>query len=220
MVGAKDGMQLPKREPPKVAGGQGVDGVNAGRSAEAGVREPPQAGRKVPSASTDGADAGGDSASGGYEPVKEAIQAGEHAAESLGEVSSALEQNEVLREGAEQSADLAGAIVDLTDAVGTLSRIVAALIEELKAGRGGGSLPAVAMLQKPVAENAAEEALSVAQDDRVKAALLKIFQKLKRAVHWLWSMVIQLLTIREWSLGGKVKMPGLAEASVTVVFGG
>jgi len=32
-------------------------------------------------------------------------------------------------------------------------------------------------------------------------------------------MIIQLATIRQWSLGGKVKVPGFAEASITVTFG-
>jgi len=45
-------------------------------------------------------------------------------------------------------------------------------------------------------------------------------QKLDRAGKWLWSMIIHLAPIREWSLGGKLKLPGFAEASLTVTFGG
>jgi hypothetical protein len=104
--------------------------------------------------------------------------------------------------------------------VDALSRTVLALLAELKAGRNGGSLPVVATVQSSVADGSVAEAESVAHDGPVKEMLRTIMQKLKLTREWLWSMIINLATIREWSLGGKVKVPGLAEASLTVTFGG
>ena len=60
----------------------------------------------------------------------------------------------------------------------------------------------------------------MAPDGPVRRALRAIMQKLDRAGKWLWSMIIHLAPIREWSLGGKLKLPGFAEASLTVTFGG
>ena len=164
---------------------------------------------------------GGEASGGGYRPREEAQWAGEVVVEVLGETHEGI--SELISEhGAEvaQTAGLAEAIDRLTEAVDALTRTVVALLGELRAGRGGGSLAAVAVMQKPVADGAAEEAKAVAPEGPVKRALQTILGKLKRAGEWLWSMIIHLVTIREWSLGGKIGVPGLGEASFTVTFGG
>jgi hypothetical protein len=165
---------------------------------------------------------GGEAGGGGYRPAEEALRAGEVAAEVLREAHEGV--NDLRREHwaeVDQTPGLAEAIDRLTAAVDALSRTVAALIEELKAGRGGGSLAAVAVMQKPVADGAAEEAVSAAASDgAVQRALRVILGKLKRAGEWLWSMIIHLVTIREWSVGGEVGLPGFGKARLTVTFGG
>lgn len=159
--------------------------------------------------------------SASYKPSEEAQQAGRKAVELLGEARDGI--NEVVREHGvevEQTAGLAESIDRLAAAVDALSRTVLALLAELRAGRSGGSLAVVAMVQKPVADGAVAEAETVASDGPVQKMLRAIKRALDRAGEWLWSMIIHLATIREWSLGGKVKVPGLAEASLTVTFGG
>jgi hypothetical protein len=131
--------------------------------------------------------------------------------------------NALIREQAAEVAETTGlteSIDRLAAAVDALSRTVAALLEELRAGRSGGSLAPVAMVQRPVADGAVAEAETMAPDGAVRRMLQAIKRLLDRAGEWLWSMIIQLVTIREWTLGGKVKVPGLAEASLTVTFGG
>jgi hypothetical protein len=163
----------------------------------------------------------GDSAGAGYNPSEEAQQAGAELVEVLGEARSGIGE---LRDeyGAEvaQTPGLTEAVDRLAVAVDALTRTVMALLEELKAGRSGGSLAAVAVMQKPAADGAADEAVSTAPDGPVRRILRGILRKLDRAGEWLWSMIVHLATIREWSLGGKVKVPGFAEASLTVTFGG
>jgi hypothetical protein len=43
---------------------------------------------------------------------------------------------------------------------------------------------------------------------------------LNRASEWLWSMIIHLATIQQWTVGGEISLPGFAKASLTVTFGG
>jgi hypothetical protein len=120
-----------------------------------------------------------------------------------------------------QAARLKEAIGQLDEALDALTRTVMALLDELKAGRGAGSLPVVAVVQNTTAVGAWEDAAKVAASDgRVRKALQAIIEKLHKAGQWLWNTIIHLVTIREWSLGGKLKVPGLAEASLNVTFGG
>jgi hypothetical protein len=201
-------------EPGGEAGGGGHrPAEEAQRIGEAAAEAPATAGEEIKSTAEPGREAGG----GGYRPTGEAQQAGEVVTELLGETRDGL--NTLIREHESaiiQTAGLAQAIDRLTVAVDALTRTVAALMEELKAGRSGGSLAAVAVIQKPVADSAAEEAVSAAASAGLaQRALRAIVAKLGQVGEWLWSMIIHLVTIREWSLGGKIKVPGIAEASIT-----
>jgi hypothetical protein len=202
----------------ETSGGGYRPAEEAQRTAETSAEPPGAAGEEIKSTSEPGQEAG----SGGYRPAEEAQQAGEVVTELLGDTREGI--NELIREhesAIAQTAGLAQAIDRLTAAVDALTRTVAALMEELKAGRSAGSLGAVAVIQKPVADSAAEEAVSAAASAGVvQRALRAIVAKLDRIGEWLWSMIIHLVTIREWSLGGKMKIPGIAEASINVTFGG
>jgi hypothetical protein len=163
--------------------------------------------------------AGKESGGGGYDSQAEALRAAETVADLLGEARSEFPKLTEHEAEIEQTAGLAEAVTRLTEAVQALTRTVEALRAELAAGRGGGSLAAVAVIQKPVADGAAMEAMSVAEGP-VKKIIHAILGKLSRAGEWLWSMIVQLVTIREWSISGDIGLPGFAKASLTVTFGG
>jgi hypothetical protein len=163
----------------------------------------------------------GEAGGEGYKPVDEALRAGAELAGVLREAGESVrELMDAHAAEVAQAAGLPDAIGRLTEAVDALTRTVLAVQEELSAGRGGGSLPVVAVVQKSTADGAAEDAVSQAPDGPVRKALRAVIQKLDQAGKWLWSMIVHLVTIREWSLGGKLKVPGFAEANLTVIFGG
>ena len=184
------------------------------------IARPAEGARDVPGVPGAG-ESVGDSDGGGYKPVDEALRAEKNLAGLLREASDSVRKlNEEYTSEIAQTGGLAEAIDGLAEAVGALNRTVTALRKELEAGRGGGSLPVVAVVQNTTAVGASEDAVSVAHDGLVRKALEKIVEKLHSAGQWLWNMIIHLVTIREWSLGGKLKVPGLAEASLNVTFGG
>jgi hypothetical protein len=116
--------------------------------------------------------------------------------------------------------DLPEAMDRLATSMDGLSRTMTAWMEQLEAEQDGGALAPVAVVQKQVVDGAAKEAASVTErNGAVRRVLQVILGKLKRASEWLWSMIIQLATIQQWSLGGKIKVPGLAEANITMTFG-
>lgn len=156
-----------------------------------------------------------------YQPVEEALRAADKALEVLGEANSDLGQ---LRNGyaaeVAQTAGLPEKVDRLAVAVEALTRTVTALSAEARAGRDVSPLVPVAVMQKPVVDGAAEEAVAAAPDGPVQKVLRKVLGTLKRAAEWLWSMLIHLATVREWTLGGEVHIPGLAKASLNITFGG
>ncbi|MFI5063531.1 MAG: hypothetical protein ACHP9Z_06100 [Streptosporangiales bacterium] len=98
-----------------------------------------------------------------------------------------------------------------------LDETVGALVEDLTAGRGGAAaLAPVVVVRKAVADGAAEDAVSHA-GAATKGLLQEVLRKLKRLGEWLWSMLVHLVNVREWSFGGEVGIPGFAKASVTVI---
>lgn len=158
---------------------------------------------------------------GEYKPVGEALRASEKTLEILGEARNELK--DLTRNYAAEMAQTEGLpekLDRLSTAVEALTRTVTALSVEARAGRNVSSLVPVAVVQKPVADGAAVEAVEAAPDGPVKKILGKILGALKRAAEWLWSMLIHLATIREWSLGGEVHVPVFAKASLEITFGG
>ncbi len=182
------------------------------RAAGSERRENPSAGAHEP---------GGEPGAGEYKPVDEALRAGDKAQEILGEANSELGElrNDYAAEVA-QTAGLSEKLDRLSVAVEALIRTVTTLSAEARAGRDVSSLVPVAVMQKPVADGAAEDAVAAAPDGPVQKVLHKILGTLKRAAEWLWSMILHLTTVREWSLGGEVHVPGIAMANLTVTFGG
>lgn len=174
-------------------------------------------GKKYDDANTQG----GERDNAEYKPVSEALRAGEKTLEILGEAKNELDdlaRNYTVEVA--QTEGLPEKIDRLSIAMEALIRTVTALSVEAGAGRDVSSLVPVAVMQKPVADGAAAEAVEAAPDGPMKKMLGKILGALKRAAEWLWSMLIHLATIREWSLGGEVHVPVFAKASLEITFGG
>jgi hypothetical protein len=154
-----------------------------------------------------------------YDPRTEAQQAMKIVVDLLQKVLAEL-RSSADRHRAEvgQSASLADALHQAEVAVGAMSRTAEAQLAELKAGGSGTSLVVVLVMQKQAAEGATEDAV-LAADGKLKTELQKAFGKLGRVGEWLWNMIAHLVTVREWSLGTELRIPGIAKASFTVTFG-
>lgn len=157
---------------------------------------------------------------GGYEWASEALRDGQEAADGLAEVLTELrELNEAQRAEIKQTAKLRESVDRLTQAMEGLDRTVKALLEEVAAGRDGAeALAPVVVVRKAMADGAAEDAAAHA-GAATKGLLQEVLEKLKGIGRWLWSMLVHLVKVRQWSFGGEVGIPGFAKASITVTLG-
>jgi hypothetical protein len=118
----------------------------------------------------------------------------------------------------EQSAKLRESVDGLTQAIKGLDRTVAALLDEVAGPGGSAALAPVVIVRKAMADSAAEDAAAHA-GDATKGLFQEVLGKLKGIGHPLWSMLAHLGTVRQWTFGGEIGIPGLVKATVTVTMG-
>lgn len=159
---------------------------------------------------------GSDSGGEGYSFRQEAQNDG---MEAIGHLREALESYRELFEAQlvvnERLAEMIGQVMVCIYA---LLRPTGAMVEELKAGRSdkAAELALPMVLRKAAVDGAAEDALEGA-DDAVKELLESgPMRAAKKAWPALWSAIVHVKKVQEWSFGGEVGIPGFAKGTITV----